>query len=43
MKIWKITIITVVIVCFVALGIAFGEAKKVGGGDVKFTPKGGDP
>ena len=40
---WKVAIIAVSIVCFALLGIAFAQAKKVGGGDIKFTPKGADP
>jgi len=40
---WKVAVITVSIVCFALLGIAFAQAKKVGGGDIKFTPKGADP
>jgi c(7)-type cytochrome triheme protein len=40
---WKIVIVTLCILCFVSLGVAFGQAKKVGGGDIKFTPKGADP
>ena len=43
MRAWKIAIISISIVCFVALGIAFAQAKKVGGGEIKFTPKGADP
>jgi c(7)-type cytochrome triheme protein len=43
MKAWKIAIISISIVCFIALGIAFAQAKKVGGGEIKFTPKGADP
>lgn len=42
-QIWKVAIITVSIVCFTALGMAFAQAKKVGGGDIKFTPKGAEP
>jgi len=40
---WKIAVITISIVCFAALGIAFAQAKKVGGGDIKYTPSGADP
>lgn len=43
MKLWKAAIIAMVLVCFTALGIAFGQGKKIGGGDLKFTPKGADP
>ncbi|MCX5919229.1 MAG: hypothetical protein NTX30_21455 [Deltaproteobacteria bacterium] len=43
MKAWKIAIISISIVCFIALGIAFAQAKKVGGGEIKFTPKGAEP
>ena len=39
----KIAIISISIVCFAALGIAFAQAKKVGGGDITYTPKGADP
>ncbi len=42
-KAWKIVIATISIVCFISMGVAFGQAKKVGGGDIKFTPKGADP
>jgi len=42
MKGWKIAIISISIVCFVALGIAFAQAKKVkvGGGDIRYEAKG---
>ena len=40
---WKVAVISISIICFAFLGIAFAQAKKVGGGDVKFTPKGADP
>jgi len=30
------------IVCLAALGMALAQQKKVGGGDIKFTPKGAD-
>jgi len=43
MKIWRMVIITTLIVCFASLGTAFAQAKKVGGGDIKFTPQGADP
>ncbi len=39
----KVAIISISIVCFAALGIAFAQAKKVGGGDIKYAPKGADP
>jgi c(7)-type cytochrome triheme protein len=44
MKVWKIGIITISIVCFIALGIAFAKAKKakVGGGDIRYEAKGSD-
>ena len=37
-KFWRIFIISVCIVCFVALGAAFAQ-KKVGGGDIKYEGK----
>ena len=43
MKTWKVAIITISIVCFATMGIAFAQAKKVGGGDAKYTPKDSDP
>ena len=42
-KIWKTAIISIWIVCFMGLGMAYAQQKKVGGGDVKFTPKGAEP
>jgi c(7)-type cytochrome triheme protein len=39
MKVWKIAIIGVSIVCLLALGVAFAKTK-VGGGDIKFEAKG---
>ena len=42
MKGWKIAIISISIVCFIALGIAFAKAKKVGGGEIRFEAKGSD-
>jgi c(7)-type cytochrome triheme protein len=38
-----ICIITLCLVCFLAFGLALAQAKKVGGGDIKFVPKGADP
>jgi c(7)-type cytochrome triheme protein len=43
MKVWKIAIIGISMVCFIVLGMALAQAKKVGGGDIKFTPKGAEP
>jgi hypothetical protein len=37
-KSWRILIISVCIVCFMALGVAFAQ-KKVGGGDIKYEAK----
>ena len=42
-KIWKVALISLCIVCFAALGMAYAQQKKVGGGDIKFTPQGADP
>ena len=42
-KTWKAAIISICIVCFVTLGVAYAQQKKVGGGDIQFTPKGADP
>ena len=42
-KIWKAAILSICIVCFMAFGMAYAQQKKVGGGDVKFTPKGAEP
>ena len=37
-KFWRIFIISVSIICFAALGVAFAQ-KKVGGGDIKYESK----
>ena len=37
-KFWRIFIISVCIICFMALGAAFAQ-KKVGGGDIKYESK----
>ncbi len=37
-RFWRILIVSVCILCFVALGAAFAQ-KKVGGGDVKYESK----
>jgi c(7)-type cytochrome triheme protein len=42
MKVWKIPIIGICMVCFIVLVMALAQAK-VGGGDIKFTPKGAEP
>jgi c(7)-type cytochrome triheme protein len=42
-KLGTILIITLSLACFVAFGAAFAQQKKVGGGDIKFTPKGAEP
>ena len=42
-KTWKAAIISICFVCFVTLGVAYAQQKKVGGGDIQFTPKGADP
>jgi c(7)-type cytochrome triheme protein len=39
----KISIITICILCLVSMGTALAQQKKVGGGDIKFTPKEADP
>ncbi len=39
---WKVAIIMFCVVSFVAFGMASAQ-KKVGGGDIKFTPKGAEP
>ncbi|HSR10086.1 MAG TPA: c(7)-type cytochrome triheme domain-containing protein [Thermodesulfobacteriota bacterium] len=40
-KIWGLVIIAICVLCLAAA--VFAQAKKTGGGDVKFTPKGADP
>lgn len=35
-RIWKGAIISICILCFMALGMAYAQQKKVGGGDIKF-------
>ncbi len=42
-KIWTVIVVAVCILAFVALGVAFAQQKKVGGGEIKFTPKGTEP
>ena len=37
-KFWRILIVSVCIICFAALGMAFAQ-KKVGGGDIKYEGK----
>ena len=37
-KFWRILIVSVCIICFAALGVAFAQ-KKVGGGDIKYEGK----
>ncbi len=37
-KFWRIMIVSICILCFAALGVAFAQ-KKVGGGDVKYESK----
>ena len=39
----KISIITICVLCLVSMGTALAQQKKVGGGDIQFTPKGADP
>ncbi len=36
-------VVSISILCFLAPGLAFAQAKKVGGGDITFTPKGAEP
>ena len=38
-KVWKVGIISICIVCFMAMGMAYAQQKKVGGGDIKFEAK----
>jgi c(7)-type cytochrome triheme protein len=38
-KVWTAAIISICIVCFMALGVAYAQQKKVGGGDVVFEAK----
>ena len=35
-RIWKGAIISICVICFMALGTAYAQQKKVGGGDIKF-------
>ncbi len=37
------SIIGICVLCLVAFGIALAQQKKVGGGDIKYEPKGADP
>ena len=37
-KFWRILIVSICIICFAALGVAFAQ-KKVGGGDIKYESK----
>jgi c(7)-type cytochrome triheme protein len=37
-RFWRIFIVSICIVCFAALGVAFAQ-KKVGGGDIKYEGK----
>jgi c(7)-type cytochrome triheme protein len=37
---WKVFFICIGIVCFVSFSTAYGQPKKVGGGDIKYVPKG---
>ena len=39
-KFWKTLFILISILCLVALGTAYAQQKKVGGGDIKFEGKG---
>ena len=42
MRLWRTLFITICIICFAAVGTSFGQAKKVGGGDIKYEGKGSD-
>jgi c(7)-type cytochrome triheme protein len=37
-KFWRILIVSICIICFATLGVAFAQ-KKVGGGDIKYESK----
>jgi len=39
-EIFKISVISIFILCLVAMGVAYAQQKKVGGGDIKFEAKG---
>ena len=39
-KLWKVIVISACVLCFAALGGAYAQQKKVGGGDIKFEAKG---
>ena len=41
-KLFKISIISIFILCLVAMGVAYAQQKKVGGGELKFEAKGSD-
>jgi len=41
-KLFKTSIISIFVLCLVAMGVAYAQQKKVGGGDLKFEAKGSD-
>ncbi len=41
-KMFRTSVIGIFILCLVALGAAYAQQKKVGGGDIKFEGKGSD-
>ena len=42
-KFGKVSIISICILCFVTLGAVYAQQKKVGGGDIQYEAKGGQP
>lgn len=38
-----VAIVGICVLCLAAFGIALAQQKKVGGGDIKYEPKGADP
>jgi c(7)-type cytochrome triheme protein len=41
-RVFRVSVIGIFILCLVAMGAAYAQQKKVGGGDIKFEPKEGD-